>query len=112
MPRRPPPTALRLVEGPLPPRGKPKFTLPSVPRPVFSPPSMAPRGPVERSRPRTPDVTGMAGTPTPTTPPSTAGTTPSPSRSPIRGPWDHSRTISVVVDLNGILPAPMPVAMG
>lgn len=36
-PRRPPPTALRLVGGPLPARSRPKHTLPSLPRPAFHP---------------------------------------------------------------------------
>ncbi|OSD02791.1 hypothetical protein PYCCODRAFT_1467480 [Trametes coccinea BRFM310] len=35
MPRRSPPTPLRLHTGPLPARGKPKHTLPSLPRPAF-----------------------------------------------------------------------------
>lgn len=39
MPRRPPPSPLRLVHGPLPPRGESKFTMPSVPRPIFYPPT-------------------------------------------------------------------------
>ncbi|SRR6266436_5305679 len=39
MPRRPPPTPLLLVQGPLPPRGTSKFTMPSVPRPAFHPPT-------------------------------------------------------------------------
>jgi hypothetical protein len=37
MPRRPPPTSLRLVQGPLPSRAEPKHTLPSFPRPVVVP---------------------------------------------------------------------------
>ncbi|KAH8102884.1 hypothetical protein BXZ70DRAFT_756981 [Cristinia sonorae] len=37
LPRRPPPTALRLVQGPLPSRARPKHTLPSLPRPAFHP---------------------------------------------------------------------------
>lgn len=36
MPRRPPPTPLRLYVGPLPPRSQPKHTLPSVPRPAYA----------------------------------------------------------------------------
>ncbi|KAM5531810.1 hypothetical protein V8D89_014509 [Ganoderma adspersum] len=35
MPRRSPPTPLRLHVGPLPPRGMPKLTMPSLPRPAF-----------------------------------------------------------------------------
>lgn len=37
MPRRPPPTPLLLVHGPLPSRSESKFTMPSVPRPIFYP---------------------------------------------------------------------------
>ena len=39
MPRRPPPTPLLLVRGPLPGRGTAKFMMPSVPRPIFHPPA-------------------------------------------------------------------------
>jgi hypothetical protein len=41
MPRRPPPTPLHLIQGPLPPRGRSKFTMPSMPRPIFQPQNMA-----------------------------------------------------------------------
>jgi len=37
MPRRPPPSSLLLAQGPLPSRGQPKHTLPSLPRPALSP---------------------------------------------------------------------------
>lgn len=37
MPRRPPPSSLNLIQGPLPGRGEPKHTLPSRPRPTFCP---------------------------------------------------------------------------
>src|SRR5882762_8682864 len=50
MPRRPPPTPLRLVNGPLPPRSRPKYTLPLVPRPTFFRPPMVVRGPAPRTR--------------------------------------------------------------
>ena len=50
MPRRPAPSPLRLVQGPLPKRGEPKHTLPSLPRPAFHPPSRASQGPVPRER--------------------------------------------------------------
>ncbi|KAH9981466.1 hypothetical protein BGW80DRAFT_1270383 [Lactifluus volemus] len=50
MPRRPPPTPLLLVHGPLPPRGQSKFTMPSVPRPIFHPPSVVARSPVPCER--------------------------------------------------------------
>ncbi|KAI5835615.1 hypothetical protein K523DRAFT_318942, partial [Schizophyllum commune Tattone D] len=50
MPRRPPPSSLRLSGGPTPPRGFAKFAVPSVPRPTFHPPSLMGRGP--RPRPQ------------------------------------------------------------
>ncbi|CAE6366193.1 hypothetical protein RSOLAG22IIIB_01984 [Rhizoctonia solani] len=37
MPRRPAPSALRLVDGPTPARGEPRHTLPAPPQPVFQP---------------------------------------------------------------------------
>lgn len=52
MPRRPPPTPLRLHEGPLPTRSRPKHTLPSVPRPTFVPRIPAVRSPRPRPRAR------------------------------------------------------------
>lgn len=49
--RRPPPTALRLISGPLPSRNKPRHTLPSMPRPAFYPKAHAPNdGPKPRRR--------------------------------------------------------------
>ncbi|KAK7693147.1 hypothetical protein QCA50_002713 [Cerrena zonata] len=49
--RRPPPTALRLVSGPLPARNKPRHTLPCMPRPAFYPKVHAPNdGPKPRRR--------------------------------------------------------------
>ncbi|TCD68227.1 hypothetical protein EIP91_011296 [Steccherinum ochraceum] len=51
LPRRPPPSALRLVQGPLPHRARPKHTLPSLPRPAFYPKIHVPRtGPTPRKR--------------------------------------------------------------
>jgi hypothetical protein len=50
MPRRPPPSPLRLVQGQLPPRGVSKFTMPSIPRPIFHPETMVTNRPVTRQR--------------------------------------------------------------
>ncbi|RPD79785.1 hypothetical protein L226DRAFT_181106 [Lentinus tigrinus ALCF2SS1-7] len=52
MTRRSPPTPLRLHNGPLPARGKPRHTLPSIPRPAFygPAPTLAAGGPVPRAR--------------------------------------------------------------
>ena len=52
MPRRPPPSPLRLVEGPLPSRRQPKHTLPSVPRPAYHLPIPVVQGPMPRPRAR------------------------------------------------------------
>jgi len=49
MPRRPPPTPLLLVQGPL-PRGRFKFTMPSVPRPIFHPETADTHRPATRQR--------------------------------------------------------------
>jgi len=48
--RRPPPTPLRLYQGPLPLRNRPKHTLPSVPRPTYVPLVPAINGPKPRAR--------------------------------------------------------------
>ncbi|KAH9946350.1 uncharacterized protein BXZ73DRAFT_95849 [Epithele typhae] len=53
MPRRSPPTPLRLHDGPLPPRGQPRHTLPSLPCPAFHAPAtgaVPAAGPVPRVR--------------------------------------------------------------
>ncbi|KAJ3881482.1 hypothetical protein F5051DRAFT_106447 [Lentinula edodes] len=48
--RRAPPSPLRLVQGPTPPRSAPKHTMPSVPRPTFCPPMIVSRGATGRPR--------------------------------------------------------------
>ena len=52
MPRRPPPTPLRLVSGPLPPRNRPRHTLPSLPHPAFHPRPPVPHASHPRTRAR------------------------------------------------------------
>lgn len=55
--RRPPPSSLRLVGGPLPARSRPKHTLPSLPRPAFHPKVTPMPGPKPRRRvPSTEDI--------------------------------------------------------
>jgi len=61
-PRRRPPTALRLVAGPLPPRSKPKHTLPSIPRPAFYAKINDSNGPTPRRRATT-EVNGVLSFP-------------------------------------------------
>ncbi|KAI0818795.1 hypothetical protein BC629DRAFT_676210 [Irpex lacteus] len=165
MPRRSPPTPLRLYQGPLPPRTVPKHTLPSVPRPTFVPLAPAGPGPLPRTRvqeavpvvhydaprlsynqlpilikPSRPapgsishsrrsswDSDGAATSPTGSV--YSQGSSFSrrssvdslssdrqedePSHMPVRqrGPWDHSASIKVHVDVENILPLPAPVAV-
>ncbi|EPQ58243.1 hypothetical protein GLOTRDRAFT_110096 [Gloeophyllum trabeum ATCC 11539] len=141
MPRRPPPSALRLVPGPTPPRGQPKHVLPSLPNPTFQPPSML-RGPSPRPRTKAdtmsshtrnpepamgavshlghrshaslpaliiPGMAGMEPSPTPVT------RSPSPTSSSgskfVPGPWDHSRSIVVPLNVDTLLAAPKPAAV-
>ncbi|TFY65458.1 hypothetical protein EVG20_g5574 [Dentipellis fragilis] len=122
MPRRPPPTSLRLVEGPLPPRGRSKFTLPSVPRPTFQAPAVAPRGPIPRARHPSPAPMNvhmshdrLPPLVIPTELASSLSVRPSPSSSPkekiTRGPWDHHRSISVQFDLESVLAPPKRAAI-
>ncbi|TFK42795.1 hypothetical protein BDQ12DRAFT_293396 [Crucibulum laeve] len=120
MPRRPPPTSLRLVSGPTPPRSTPKHVLPCVPRPAFHPPTATSRGAIQQN-PHTLTRHGFdsAG---PESPPSLcvdisatvlvlgdAGTSPSRQSSPRsspkvqRGPWDHSGSIAVPFDVGDLL---------
>ncbi|KAI8998897.1 hypothetical protein BD414DRAFT_476364 [Trametes punicea] len=73
MPRRSPPTPLRLHTGPLPPRGQPKHTLPSLPRPAFHGPTpSAHSGPVPRARMAHTDLPALV-IPEPTTVPGLPG---------------------------------------
>ena len=140
MPRRQPPTPLRLHVGPLPARGKPKHTMPSLPRPAFHgpAPTVAPTaGPVPRARmthtdlpvlaipePSTSGFSALAAPTAPTTTtegntwsgpssPTSAASTASRKRSRefIRGPWDHSGAIHVPFDVGAVLPPPMPAAI-
>lgn len=54
MTRRAPPTALRLIPGPTPPRNHCRHTLPSVPRPTFHEPSFVARAPSQTRQRRSP----------------------------------------------------------
>ncbi|THH04814.1 hypothetical protein EW145_g5243 [Phellinidium pouzarii] len=168
MPRRPPPTSLRLVQGTLPPRGYVRHTLPSVPRPVLVPrdvsrtsswcatethtkqrlPLSASADPTyssahrytssadsnsyavhslrrssghglnnstfggmgEGSTPSTATSVEMGtgrSSPSPSTTPSTGASMSPPS---MRGPWDHTYTASLSIDVDSVLALPKPVA--
>ncbi|KAI0371775.1 hypothetical protein BV20DRAFT_163033 [Pilatotrama ljubarskyi] len=139
MPRRSPPTPLRLHNGPLPARGKPKHTLPSLPRPAFHGPTPSITGPVPRARMVHTDLPAIAipdvpapGTAIPGlfTAAETASGPSSPtssassgsmssgsemgrkkSREIVRGPWDHSGAIHVPFDVGAVLPPPRPAAI-
>ncbi|TRM59400.1 hypothetical protein BD626DRAFT_508210 [Schizophyllum amplum] len=87
MPRRSPPTSLRLAEGPTPARTFAKFAVPSLPRPTFHPPSVMARGP--RSRPQTAAQE---------------------SDWKLLVPFGAQQVGSTVVDLESILALPKPVA--
>ncbi|KAJ7929318.1 hypothetical protein B0H13DRAFT_1964827 [Mycena leptocephala] len=109
MPRRSPPTSLRLVQGPVPARSVPKHTLPSVPRPTFSQPAVLVRGPSPRQQARQQEDPVLAAKfteiPAILIPP-----TPS-SRGSLRGPWDHSGSISTPIDMESLLTPMKPVAL-
>ncbi|KAF9228774.1 hypothetical protein BS17DRAFT_772498 [Gyrodon lividus] len=121
MRRRGPPSALRLFQGPLPPRSQPKHALPSIPRPAFHPEGTHPRCPTPARRsahmtfsdlpPLDLEVAAICksssnGNSSPTSPP-----TSSPNKR-LRGPWDDSSSIALVVDVDSILAMPKPVATG
>ncbi|KAJ7684743.1 hypothetical protein DFH06DRAFT_1156500 [Mycena polygramma] len=109
MPRRAPPSSLRLVQGPVPPRSVPRHTLPSVPRPTFSQPAVVVRGPAPRKQAlQTEDpvlAAKFAEIPSILIPP-----TPS-SRGSTRGPWDHSGSITTPIDMESLLTPLKPVAL-
>ncbi|KAI0085429.1 hypothetical protein BDY19DRAFT_446811 [Irpex rosettiformis] len=166
MPRRNPPTPLRLHQGPLPSRTQPKHTLPSVPRPTFVPLAPAGPGPLPRTRIQEAvpvvhyDALRLSYNQLPilakpsrltsgssqshsrqsswdsdgaTSPTGSVYTNGSVSRRssvdslasdsnwqeeeknhmPVRqrGPWDHSASIQVHVDVESVLPLPRPVAV-
>ncbi|KAJ7090192.1 hypothetical protein B0H15DRAFT_948714 [Mycena belliarum] len=114
MPRRSPPTSLRLVQGPVPPRSVSKHTLPSVPRPTFAQPATMVRGPAPRQAMQRADpllAAKYADLPAIVIPPTVSlpgsllsATSPSPrARKSIRGPWDHSGSIATPINMESLL---------
>ncbi|KAF8894439.1 hypothetical protein BD779DRAFT_838153 [Infundibulicybe gibba] len=118
MPRRAPPTSLRLVSGPIPPRSGPRHTLPSVPLPAFHPITLNSVSHETHRRAQgwsswqpwrsTSDLTDCPETVSPVDPDMSSR---SGSPKSIRGPWDHSRTIPLPFDVENLLAAPKPVAI-
>ncbi|KAH9048514.1 hypothetical protein EDB84DRAFT_1456389 [Lactarius hengduanensis] len=113
MPRRPAPTPLILYQGPLPPRSRSKFTMPSIPRPIFLPPSMATRGPTRRQVHNVGDNTkpeyGMKGVHE--SPPGPVVRVGGGGGGRIRGPWDHSGSCRIDAE-SGTVVMPPKAAVG
>jgi hypothetical protein len=103
MPRRPAPTPLLLFKGPLPPRSESKFTMPSVPRPIFLPPFVVTRGPAPRQR-----VHSTAATKSVQESPAGSGV----SVGKIRGPWDHTKSYTIAAAKTATVVMPPKAAVG
>lgn len=111
MPRRPAPTPLLLFKGPLPHRKESKFTMPSVPRPIFLTPSVVTRGPAPRQR-----VHSVGDD----SPDRMKGIQESPAGSgmrvgsggKIRGPWDHAGSYTIAVAKTATVAMPPRAAVG
>ncbi|KAJ7236712.1 hypothetical protein B0H12DRAFT_1139852 [Mycena haematopus] len=109
MPRRSPPTSLRLVQGPVPPRSVPRHTMPSMPRPTWCQPTAVARGPSPRPQAghkedpvlaaKFSEIPSILIPPTPT------------SQGTKRGPWDHSGSIQLPLDVETLLSPLKPVAL-
>ncbi|PPQ70280.1 hypothetical protein CVT24_000843 [Panaeolus cyanescens] len=93
MPRRSPPSSLRLAQGPTPSRDTPKHRLPSLPMPAFQVRAADEniiRANAGQPRRRAEDEVKLAVV------------NKEPGR--LRGPWDHSGSISIRVDVDSLLP--------
>lgn len=136
MPRRPPPTALRLATGPTPPRHYAKHVLPSIPLPTFYPsPAQQPdylQAPASRKAIELRQIiahTELVRTELPPlnipfipghrrsssgadgTNPASAGSFRDRRGQMLRGPWDHSGCISVGFDVESVLAPLKPVVV-
>ncbi|KIK63764.1 hypothetical protein GYMLUDRAFT_40829 [Collybiopsis luxurians FD-317 M1] len=114
MPRRGPPSPLRLAQGPTPARSVPKHTMPSVPRPVFTPPMIVSRGANARPRVSTlqvdvvmEEIKSCYG---PVGDQSQGSILETARELRIRGPWDHSGSISAQLERGRVL-APLKAAV-
>lgn len=111
MPRRPAPTPLLLFKGPLPPRSESKFTMPSIPRPIFLPPCVVTRGPALRQRVH---AVGDGNTDPQY---GTKGVEESPGArggggGKIRGPWDHTESYTIAAAKTARVVMPPKAAVG
>jgi len=116
MPRRPPPSALRLHPGPTPPRSWLKHTLPSLPRPAFYPPKLALPDRVAL----VPESTTQSRSSSPVDSSSSSRRSSidqeeeyqQPQGRILRGPWDRSRNFAEsTVDVSGLVRAPKRAAV-
>ncbi|KAG0706380.1 hypothetical protein DFH29DRAFT_798435 [Suillus ampliporus] len=119
-PRRPPPSSLRLVQGPLPPRSTPKHALPCLPCPAFQPDATLSHRPMSQPRTRHADPTRITFPDLPQLDVEFADAYRSASSTPtsspisgkrIRGPWEHSSGIMVLVDVDSLIALPKPAAI-
>lgn len=110
MPRRPAPTPLLLFKGPLPPRSESKFTMPSVPRPIFLPPSVVTRRPAPRQRDHTVEDDNTAATDVQESP-AGAGVGAG-GGGKIRGPWNHAGSYAISVAKMATVVMPPRAAVG
>jgi hypothetical protein len=134
MPRRQAPTSLRLwpVTAPLPGRGESKYQLPSFPGSTFQKPTPQEQAARPRSRDVSPSEERRDWLPPLANPGwqgsegrgsteresmdgrvSSFSALPAlvPRRKHVRGPWDHSASISLQIDVESILPAPQRAAV-
>lgn len=89
-------------------RSAPKHTLPAMPRPTFYPPHSVGKGPSPPARGL--HCLGMASNYSNSS--RSSVTRRSESVRIRRGPWDHSGSVRVPIDVDHLLPLPKPVAIG
>ena len=119
MPRRPPPSSLILLPftQPLPPRRKPKHTLPSIPKPTFYHPAVVSRrGPTPRQvapRHSEDNLSSLLAQAQSMQMPHAVKDHEDLMKKgkSVRGPWDHSGSIRLRFDVESVLSPLKPVAI-